>query len=259
MKFQRGWLLAFILIFISQPLLAYELSPTTHLKRSYLLAQSDGEEAYDPFADYSEFDGASEEEADINFFKHGRFFTLALTFGYRKFTESLGEVYSTNNYFGGYLTYFFDLRFALQVGYITGDHTLNLAYGNSTLRGTTTVSSTSFHLKYFMNTQNVTKGLANLNPYLLGGFSQIYRTSRISGNDRYARDNALSFDMGAGLEIPLLRHKMFLGIQGLYQFAKFQDENIEFTYRDDNDNVYSTGYFPRGDLIMGGLILGVNF
>ncbi|MGE3975175.1 MAG: hypothetical protein AB7F59_11685 [Bdellovibrionales bacterium] len=245
-----------LLTFFSSPGNAQEFGP----QKSYLLAQNEGEDAYDPFADYSEFDGASEEEADINFFRHGRFFTLAFTFGYRRFTENLGEVYSASNFFGGYLTYFFDLRFALQIGYITGDHALSLPYGaTGSLLGTTTISATSFHLKYFMNTQNVTKGLADLNPYLLGGFSQIYRTTRISGNDRYARDNAMSFDVGVGLEIPLMRHKMFLGLQGIYQFAKFQDENTEFTYRDDNDQVQSTGFFPRGDLIMGSALLGVNF
>ena len=49
--------------------------------KSYLLAQTDPEEAYDPFTDYSEFDEASDEEADINFFRNGRFFTVGLAMG----------------------------------------------------------------------------------------------------------------------------------------------------------------------------------
>ena len=32
------------------------------------------DDTYDPFADYSEFDASEEEEADIRFFKNGRFF-----------------------------------------------------------------------------------------------------------------------------------------------------------------------------------------
>ncbi len=235
----------------------YLSSPTN---KGILLAQMEtGDDTYDPFADYSEFEGTADEESDINFFRNGRFFTLAFAFGYRRFTENLAEIYSPGTYYGGYITYFFDLRFALQVGFVTGDHTLALDYGTTTLRGVTTVSSTTFYLKYFFNTQNVTKGLANLNPYIIGGFGQIYRTTKVSGNDRFARDNAVSFDIGGGMEIPLLNNKMFLGVQGYYSLAKFADENTEFTWRDDADNVYGTGFFPRGDLIQLAVLLGVNF
>lgn len=226
----------------------------------YLLAENDGgDEAYDPFADYSEFDDASEEEADINFFKNGRFLTLAFALGYRSFTENLGQFYDPAVYYGGYLTYFFDLRFAVQVGYTSGDHRLKLSYGGTSITGTTTVSATSFHLKYFMNTQNVTKGLAPINPYLLGGFSQIYRTTKISGYDRFARDSTMSFDLGAGAEIPLMRNKMFLGVQAVYHLASFPDENTQLQYKDDADVTYSTGFFPRGDLYTITALLGINF
>ena len=52
----------------------------------YLLAQNTpatnqntqniDEESFDPFSDYSEFDESSDEEADINFFRNGRFLTV---------------------------------------------------------------------------------------------------------------------------------------------------------------------------------------
>lgn len=260
-------ILVLLCLFIGFPTTGFadELDTTFEVPavRRLLVAQSDegggGDDTYDPFADYSDFDGTAEEEADINFFKNGRFFTLAFTFGYRRFTENLAQIYSPGTFFGGYITYFFDLRFALQVGFVTGDHPLSLDYSTTTLRGTTTVSSTSFHLKYYFNTQNVTKGLANLNPYLVGGFSQIYRTTRVSGYDTYARDNAVSFDLGGGIEIPLLNNKMFLGLQALYQLTKFSDENVEYTWKDNADNTYRTGFYPRGDLVQASLLLGVNF
>lgn len=37
---------------------------------------TDIDEAFDPFSDYSEMEQDAEEEADINFFKNGRFLTL---------------------------------------------------------------------------------------------------------------------------------------------------------------------------------------
>ena len=35
-------------------------------------------------------------------------------------------------------------------------------------------------VKYYFNTQNVTRGLADLNPYILGGFGKIDRTISLS-------------------------------------------------------------------------------
>src|ERR1700694_562859 len=61
----------------------------------FRLAQFDADDTYDPFADYSEFDEAQEEEADINFFRHGRFVTLGFMGGMRGFTQGLSKIYTT--------------------------------------------------------------------------------------------------------------------------------------------------------------------
>ena len=65
-----------------------------------LLSQFEGDDAYDPFSDYSEFEESAEEEADINFFRNGRFFTLGFIGGYRSFTETLGGITSDAPTFG---------------------------------------------------------------------------------------------------------------------------------------------------------------
>ncbi|KAL0630168.1 hypothetical protein Q9L58_010985, partial [Maublancomyces gigas] len=83
-----------------------------HIPDGVLLAQAD--DAYDPFADYSEFDEAVDEEEDLNFFRNGRLLTLGFIGGYRGFTGTLNKIYSGNMSFGLFLCYFFDLRFALQ-------------------------------------------------------------------------------------------------------------------------------------------------
>ncbi|HEX4923755.1 MAG TPA: outer membrane beta-barrel protein [Bdellovibrionales bacterium] len=226
----------------------------------YLVAQADGDDSYDPFADYSEFEEASDEEADINFFRNGRFFTIGLGLGYRRFTNVMGEIYAPGTSFGGFLTYFFDLRFGLQVGYTVGDHALSIKTTSQTFNGTINMTSTSFHLKYFLSTQNITRGLSIFNPYLIGGFSQNYRTFRLSGTSAYARDGALGFDAGIGVEIPLMRNKMFIGAQVLYQLVNFSDENSEIQFRDDaTGNVVNTGIYPRGDLFSASALIGVNF
>src|SRR5688572_13060827 len=84
-----------------------------------------GDSTFDPFSDYSEFEEGSEEEADVNFFHNGRFFTVGLAAGHASFTDVLGVLYKPNFTYGLFLSYFFDLRFAIQVSYLTADHAIN--------------------------------------------------------------------------------------------------------------------------------------
>lgn len=196
-------------------------------EKSYLLAQTDPDEAYDPFTDYSEFDEESDEEADINFFRNGRFFTLGLAGGTRGFTGNFADTYESAPEFGIFITYFFDLRLAMSIGFQTGDHAVKFTTnsGATSYTGNVSITSMNFNLKYYMNTQNVTRGLADLNPYILGGVGQFYRTYTIAGLEGYSRDSTMGFDLGAGLEIPLMRKKAFLGIQAAYHYVQFGDEN----------------------------------
>jgi hypothetical protein len=221
-----------------------------------LLAQAEGDDAYDPFADYSEFEESQEEEEDLNFFKNGRMLTLGFLGGYRGFTGNLGALYQGSPGFGLFLSYFFDLRFAMQFGYLTSDHTLVLkGTGFTPIQGTVSISDLSVLLKYYFNTQNVTRGLADLNPYLVGGFSQIYRTSTVSGNSNFSKDSAFGFNVGAGIEIPMMHNKMFFGLQGMYTLVNFPDEAS--VIHDQND--ISTGVTPSGDSYTFLGVIGVNF
>jgi hypothetical protein len=212
----------------------------------------DEADAYDPFIDYNEFEIADEEEADINFFRHGRFVTMGFLLGYRSFTEGMGQIYGDDVAYGGYLSYFFDLRFALQFGYTTSSH--SIAVGG--VRGDTKIGALSIDLKYYLNTQNVTKGLATLNPYFVGGFSSFNRQSTVDGQPEFSKDSAMGVNMGMGIEIPFLNNKMYFGAQGMYQLVNFRDENSEIVL-DEGQN--RTGRYPNGDILSGMLILGVNF
>ncbi len=220
------------------------------------LAQFDADDTYDPFADYSEFDEAQDEESDINFFRHGRFVTLGFIGGTRAFTGAgLGKMYKPGTSFGLFLSYFFDLRFALQFSFNTSDHGFSVTSATNKATGTIGISNFALDMKYYVNTQNVTKGLAAFNPYLIFGFSRIDRTTHISGIDGFGKEGAMAFDLGAGIELPMMRNKMFFGAQGMYQIVSFQDENTEVVFT-NNDR---TGKFPNGDTFTVLGILGVNF
>ena len=243
------------ILVIARPAAAQMRVPEKH----YLLAQADGDDAYDPFSDYSEYEESAEEEEDLNFFRNGRLFTMGFIGGYRGWTSTLGALYSGSPAFGLYLCYFFDLRFAMQFGFLTSQHVITVparaSTGSLAINGDVSVTDLSFLLKYYFNTQNVTRGLADLNPYFIGGFSQIYRTATVSGNRNFSKDSAFGFNVGAGIEIPMMRNKMYFGLQGMYQLVNFSDANKVIL--DQNDT--STGLTPSGNtyLVLG--ILGINF
>jgi hypothetical protein len=222
---------------------------------SYLISQSGSEDAYDPFADYSEFEEASDEEADINFFRNGRFLTIGLLFGPRVFTQTLGQLNATGANYGGYISFFFDLRFAIQVLYLMGDHAWSLDTATKQYRATNSLSNIEFDIKYYFNTQNVTRGLAKINPYLLIGVGQIYRTLRFSDAQGFTRDGGTGFNFGAGVEFPIMRNKMFIGADAVYQYVNFPDE---FNNYDAGDGS-KTGVFPKGDTVRFLGTIGFNF
>lgn len=251
--------------FTIQPLfvaLALSLSVFAHAQSvskapGVQVAQFDADDTYDPFADYSEFDEAQDEEADINFFRNGRFVTVGFTGGFRGFTEGLGQMYQSSPAFGLYLSYFFDLRFAVQFSFLTSDHNFRVVSptSNSIGRGNIGITAFGIDVKYYLNTQNVTKGLAKFNPYFIAGFSTVDRTTSIEGVQGFGKERAMGFDLGLGIELPMLRNKMYFGAQGMYQMINFHNENTEVVF-DNNDH---TGKYPNGDswTMLG--IIGVNF
>ncbi len=237
-------LLMFSFLFISAPVTS-------------ALAQTDPDESYDPFTDYSEFDEASDEEADINFFRNGRFFTVGLAAGPRMFTENMAKAYGQGPTFGLLISYFFDMRLAFSLGLMTGDNSATLSTLVKNYSGSVSFTTTSFNLKYFLNTQNVTKGLADLNPYILGGFSQHYRSYNFPELDITTRESVMGTDIGAGLEIPLMRRKAFLGLQATYHYINFADENKDFLNTGSGQE--KLNYKVSGDLYDILVILGMNF
>ena len=246
------------LVFLSAALLAL-LAFDAHAEElpGFRTAQFDADDTYDPFADYSEFDEAQDEEADINFFRNGRFITIGFTGGIRQFTEGMGEIYEQSPAFGLYLSYFFDLRFAVQFSFLTSDHGFHIKSKQTGNKGTGNIGISAFGIdvKYYINTQNVTKGLAKFNPYLIGGFSRVDRTTNIEGVEGFGKEGAMGFDLGAGIELPMLRNKMYFGGQAMYQLVNFANENTEIEF----DGGEKTGAYANGDSFTLLGIIGVNF
>lgn len=216
-------------------------------------AQVDAEEAYDPFADYSEFDEASDEEADINFFRNGRFLTVGFALGPQTFTGGMEKTYGDAPVLGISLSYFFDLRLAMTLGLMTSDHSAKIKTTNQTYTGSVGFNEVNLHLKYYLSTQNMVKGFADLNPYVVGGFSQVTRSYSIAELQEDSRETITSTDLGFGIEVPIMRRKSFFGVQAIYHYTSFVDENKGFINSQPLLNKID------GDYINWQLILGMNF
>lgn len=243
------------------------------LNHSQTFAQAaDVDESFDPFSDYNEFEQDAEEEADINFFKNGRFLTLGLQLGYRGYTAGgFSEAYTPNLIYGVQFSYFFDLQLATSIGFSIGDHNVAFkSYSDAAFTsvsqaysGNVNIQTLDVNFKYYFNTENVTKGLADLNPYIIAGVGYYRRTYNLNNELAPNPDNVPGFKLGAGLEIPLLRRRAYLGIQGSYHLVQFPDENKRFI---EEGSGGVAGGEPRlvkpsldGDIFDISSIIGINF
>ena len=187
-------------------------------------AEAQTDDVYDPFADYSEFEENSEEEADINFFKNGRFFNFGFLFGGRMFNAGMAENISPNLSPGVTFTYFFNLQMAFQFTYSYSSHIFGPIQSPSEpvpFEGNVSFTHIAFDLKYYFNTENVTRGLALLNPYIYGGFSQNQRSFSAVDQPFVAKDDGAGAEIGIGIEIPFFRKEVFIGVQVSYVYVNF--------------------------------------
>lgn len=242
------------------------------LFHQHLFAQNaDIDEGFDPFSDYNEVEQNAEEEADINFFKNGRYLTLGLMLGYRGFTDGFSQGYSASPSWGFQFSYFFDLQVATSFSYSISDSAVNFNSYNDinftsiseNYTGTVNIQTFDINAKYYFNTENVTRGLADLNPYILVGVGQFIRTYNLAKSLALTPDRPIGFKLASGIEIPLMRHRAYLGLQATYHYVQFPDENndrIEEIKTGQPDPVLSP-VRPRlnGDIYELITSIGVNF
>lgn len=226
------------------------------------------DESFDPFADYNEFEQQTEEEADINFLRNGRYLTLAFVTGYRGFLGGgFMQAYKGSLHYGAEFNYFFDMQLSGGLAYLVSDHGVDFssynADGTVSFRytGNVNIQAVDFHMKYYFNSDNVTKGLADLNPYTLVGTGYYARTYSLNQSLSADPDRVVGFKIGAGLEIPLMRRQAYFGLQATYRYVQFPDENKSFI---DEDGGNPSGFRPispklDGDIYEISTMLGLNF
>ena len=76
-----------------------------------------------PFTEYGEFNEEADEEADANFFAHGRFFGVSLGLGFEGVTGNRGLLYQGGfPMVNGKIHYWFDFNFALDMDFYFASH-----------------------------------------------------------------------------------------------------------------------------------------
>lgn len=242
---------------------------TVTLPTSAQTAAPEADDSFDPFSDYNEFDQETDEEADIHFLRNGRYLTLGLLLGYRDFTKGFAEGYDPGLNYGLQFSYFFDLNLAVALSYTTGDHavafnsytTTGLSQISEAYTGTVNIQIFDIHLKYYANTDNVTKGLADLNPYLLVGSGMFVRTYNLNESFSNDPDKVVGFRLGGGIEIPLVQRRFYFGAQALYNFVQFPDESNHFIDEGGTGTPNPLPIDPHldGDIFEVNFIIGTNF
>jgi hypothetical protein len=187
----------------------------------------------------------------------------------RGYTDGFSQGYSASPSWGFQFSYFFDLQLATSLSYSISDSSVNFnSYNDAAFTsvsehytGTVNIQTFDLNMKYYFNTENVTRGLAELNPYMLVGVGQFIRTYNLSKSLALNPDRPIGFKLATGIEIPLMRHRAYLGLQLTYHYVQFPDENNDSIEEDKTPAPVLSPVRPRlnGDIYELNTIIGVNF
>lgn len=193
--------------------------------------QAGSQELANPFSDFVPFEDEYDVDEDERFMYFGRFFAISLGTGMHTFGGNIGKLYNTALPVLDFrLIYFFDFRFAGEIGISSASHAFN-----AEPNGPVSVSllRVNADLKYYFDTKNMGAAITAVNPYVIAGISQTFRTQAFENFNRVDKDNALAASGGLGIEFALKPRKTSLGFEARYHQFFFEDR-------------YSQEYLPSG-------------
>ena len=80
------------------------------------------------------------------------------------------------------------------------------------------------------------------------------RTITLNGQQGFLRDSEFGFQGGVGIEFPLMKNKMFIGAEALYNYVLFPDKGTPLQTSSGATNI-----IQNGDIIQGLGFIGFNF
>jgi len=188
----------------------------------------------DPFGDPSSYEFAEDEKADKEFFHLGRFIMIGFDIGFGVFTGGLGRSADPGAYFGGRILYFFDKSIAFEAAVHFANHLdKEQPTPTTSLSIDTNLMPVTFGFRYYFDTKASPKAIALANPYLAAGGGAYIRSQTVIEQQGISAtvDEASSGHFGAyfggGVEFPIYRKHLFLGLDMRYHFVFFNDEDSD--------------------------------
>ena len=189
---------------------------------SPLFAQVSSDSEYqNPFSDYTPFEDEYDVEEDERFMYFGNYFGVGLGSGVHNFGGNIGRLYNTAlPVFNFFLLYFFDFRFAGQLLFNSASHAFNTReFGLTEIN----LLRLQVDIKYYLNIRNLSAQITSMNPYIIAGVGNTFRTSVFRSLGTTARDSAINISMGGGLEFAVKPRSVSFSTEFRYYQVFFSD------------------------------------
>ncbi len=185
-----------------------------------------------PYTQYGEFNEEDDEAQAALFFRFGRFFGVSLGVGISSVTGNRGKLWQ-----GGFplisvkVHYWFNFNFAIDMELANTAH-----YYTNNSGATTDVNMLilATHLKYYINTTDLSAAVTFASPYILFGGGAFTKTEFTPTSNTEEIDSKFGVTIGAGIEFVASPKKVYVAFETKLSFVNFDDRNsTDFTGLDD--------------------------
>lgn len=182
-----------------------------------------------------------------------RQFLLGLDIGAGIFTGGLQVSTAPSVMFGARLTYFFTPQVAIELSAGTGSFLDQILTTNEVIDVDTKIIPITLGLRYYIGNPS-DKTIQAVNPYIgIGGGNYIRQQRVLTSTTIQGGDNSQTGAWGSlGLELPISKRKIFLGLDLRYHLIFFIDED------DDLNGLVAVGD-RAGDLFVPSVTFSYNF
>lgn len=199
---------------------------------------------YDDYSNFSQDFQELDTETQAIF---GKFFQSAFYAGTGLFTGELGAANTAGVNVGAKFIYYFDPMWAAEIGAFWKQHTsyydaTNTGLSNLALRLSTRLIPVVGSLRFAFDTENMPRGLAQMNPFLSAGVALAFRQEKVVGTPsisgttsdvqtKYSQDaivNSTNFGIhfGGGAEFDVYKNQIFAGIDLRYYMMFWSDAEL---------------------------------
>lgn len=203
----------------------------------------------DYYDDYTSFSQDFEELDTESRAIFGKFFQTAFYVGTGLFTGELGQANTSGVNVGVKFIYFFDRTWGAEIGGFFNQHTsyynpTNTGVSNMDLRISTRVIPVVGSLRFAFDTENMPRGLAQMNPYLSAGGALVFRQEKVMGTPTFGSGSVDSevlnlysegairsttnfgVHVGGGAEFDVYQNRVFAGLDVRYYMMFWSDAEM---------------------------------